>query len=71
MSQPGWKAEVIAAGETRWSGNGLVFGSPEEAEDYVADLKRRWTLVVQTRVVPADEEPNYRLVNGQAVRIEA
>lgn len=66
----GFKAEVIADSSGKWAGNALVFPSESEAEIYVSDLALRWTLVRDTRVVPTDEKPNYRIENGVAVRIE-
>jgi hypothetical protein len=53
-----WKAEVIADSSGTWAGNGLVFATREEAELYVADLARRWTLVRETRVVETDAPVN-------------
>jgi hypothetical protein len=58
-------AEVIADSGGKWAGNALRFATREEAEIYVADLARRWTLVTDTRVVEWPEEPaNYEIVDG-------
>lgn len=65
-----FKAEVIADSSGKWVGNALVFGTEEEAVDYVADLRSRWMLVRETRVVQTDEAPNYTFVGGTAKRIE-
>jgi hypothetical protein len=46
-----WRPEVIADSDGKWCGNAIRFATKEEAEVYVADLKRRWTLVTDTRVV--------------------
>lgn len=54
-----WKPEVIADSSGQWSGNALRFATKEEAEGNVADLKRRWTLVTDTRVIESDEPVNY------------
>jgi len=67
-----YKAEVIADSSGKWAGNALVFATREEAEAYVADLARRWTLVRDTRVVETGETPNYVLdvATGRATRLE-
>jgi hypothetical protein len=51
VSMSSWRPEVIADSDGKWCGNAIRFGTKEEAEVYVADLKRRWTLVTDTRVV--------------------
>lgn len=56
-----FKAEVIADSSGKWAGNALVFATEAEAEAYVLDLARRWTLVRETRTVSTDEAPNYHL----------
>lgn len=65
-----YKAEVIADSSGEWTGNGLVFATPEEAEAYVRDLQWRWTAVRETRVVEADQPVNYRWTDGGAEPIE-
>lgn len=55
-----FKAEVIADNSGKWTPNGLVFATAEEAEHYVRNLMWRWTLVRDTRVVPSDETVNAR-----------
>lgn len=59
-----WAAEVIADSSGKWSGNGLRFETQNEAEVYVVDLARRWTLVTETRVVESDEPVNRKIVDG-------
>jgi hypothetical protein len=59
-----WKAEVIADSSGEFVGNGLAFATKEEAELYVADLARRWTLVRDTRVIESDAPVNYKIVDG-------
>lgn len=53
-----FRAEVNI-GEPHWVANALTFATEDEAEAYVLDVKRRWTLVRDTRVVhvstPLDE----------------
>jgi hypothetical protein len=66
-----YKAEVIADSSGNWAGNALVFATEAEAEAYVLDLARRWTLVRETRTVETDEAPNYELdvATGVATRL--
>jgi len=40
-----------------FAGNGLRFETKEECDDYVQDLARRWTSVVETRSVEFEEDP--------------
>jgi hypothetical protein len=56
MPEPrSWKPEVIADDSGKWAGNTLRFATRSEAEAWVQDLKRRWVLVHDTRVVPSDD----------------
>jgi hypothetical protein len=56
MPEPrSWKPEVIADDSGKWAGNAARFATREQAEAWVQDLKRRWTLVRDTRVVPSDD----------------
>ena len=50
-----YKPEVIADGSGKWSSNALRFATRGEAAEYVWNLKSRWTLVTQTRVVESDD----------------
>jgi hypothetical protein len=43
-----------------WVGNALRFPTKEEAQDNADNLKGKWFAVMETRVDPSDEEPNYR-----------
>jgi len=52
-----FKPEVIADGSGKWAGNALRFATRKEAEDWVADLALRWTLVRETRVIETPDEP--------------
>jgi hypothetical protein len=52
-----WTVEVEVEGE--WVGNGLVFATNKEAEDYGRDLHRRWTMAKDWKVVLTDAEVNY------------
>jgi len=66
-----YAVEIVAYGEPgHWSRSGLRFGTPTEAEAYGRDLSRRWTLVVDTRVVESEEPPNYQLL-GQKTEARA
>ena len=56
MTEPrSWKPEVIADDSGKWAGNAVRFATREQAEAWVQDLKRRWTLVRDTRVVPSGD----------------
>lgn len=55
-----WKGEVIADNSGTWCSNALRFPTRLEAEQNVRDLERRWMLVLDTRVVPTMDLPNYR-----------
>lgn len=56
--------EVIADSSGKWTANAVRFATREEAQTYVTDLKWRWTLVTDTRVVESDDPVNYRIVDG-------
>ena len=55
-----YRPEVIADSSGQWCPNGLRFATKAEAELNVADLKDRWYMVRETRVMESDDEPNYR-----------
>ncbi len=57
-----FKGEVIADGSGVWVGNALVFNTEQEAHAYVTNLRARWWLVTNTRVVPAADNA---IVNAQ------
>jgi hypothetical protein len=63
-----WKSEVVVDSTWTWHGNALRFATKAEAEQYVADLAQRWTLVTDTRVVESNGPVNYRINNN---RLEA
>lgn len=65
-----WKPEVIADSSGKWVGNALRFATKEEAEANVANLKARWMMVVDTRVVECEDPVNYRWVDGVLVDVE-
>jgi hypothetical protein len=64
-----FKAEVIADDSGKFVGNALVFETREEAEDYARDLRSRWILVREWRVVETDEPVTYTFTTGYASRI--
>jgi hypothetical protein len=61
--------EVIADSSGKWAGNALRFETYGEAELWVADLERRWTLVRDTRVVESDEPVNAKVEDGTFVML--
>ena len=70
MKPTSYKAEVIADNSGKFCGNGLRFATAAEAEEYVQDLKWRWILVRETRVVESDDPVNYAWRDGQSIRLE-
>lgn len=70
MNYPSYAAEVVADSSGEFCGNALRFATREEAEVYVADLKRRWTLVTSTRVVRSDDPVTHEIVDGVMRRLE-
>jgi hypothetical protein len=70
LPDPNSYAPEVIADSSGWSGNALRFPTAEEAEEWVQDLSRRWLLVQETRVVASDDPPNYKLVNGEVIRIK-
>ena len=65
-----YKPEVVDDNSGKWAGNGLRFATREEAEANVRDLRARWLLVTDTRVVESDDPVNYRWIDGQLVAVE-
>jgi hypothetical protein len=62
--------EVTTDHSGKFYGNGLRFKTREEAELNVQDLKSRWLLVIDTRVVPSNDPPNYRWSGNGLSRIK-
>jgi hypothetical protein len=60
-----WKPEVIADSSGKWAGNALRFATKEEAEANVANLKDRWIMVRETRVIEVEDPVNSAWVDGQ------
>jgi hypothetical protein len=50
-----YKVEVIADNSGKWCGNARRFNTELEATEYAVNLKWRWTLVREWRVVPAED----------------
>ncbi|AZO48068.1 hypothetical protein [Mesorhizobium sp. M4B.F.Ca.ET.058.02.1.1] len=66
-----WKPEVFVEG--KWSRNGLVFATKEEAEANAKDLMWRWTMVQDSRAAESTDPVNYTYIGGElkAVQQEA
>lgn len=63
-----WKPEVKTINDDdKFYGNALRFETKEEAEKNVADLRSRWLLVTETRVVESDEPVNYKWIEGKGL----
>lgn len=59
-----WKPEVFV--ENKWSRNGLVFATKEEAEDNAKELMYRWVSVCDSRAVEVSDAEfpvNYQWIN--------
>ena len=69
MTAISWKAEVIADNSGKWVGNMLRFATADEAATYVADLSMRWMLVRATRVVESEDPVNYRIRDGEVMKV--
>lgn len=54
-----WKPEVLVDGS--WGGNSLVFATEEEAIAWGKDRLMRWTVPTDSRAVPTNEPPNYKI----------
>jgi len=65
-----WKPEVLADSSGVWSGNAIRLETMEEALEYVKDLKRRWTLVTDTRVVECSDEVSHRWKDGKLTPVD-
>ncbi len=67
-----WKPEVQIIGEPddKWSRNGLVFATREEAEASARNLMSRWFMVWDTRATESDEAVNYRWTDKGLVAVE-
>jgi hypothetical protein len=66
--QMSWKPEVFVQG--KWSRNGLVFATEQEAADSARNLMYRWILVEDSRAVEVDEPVNYRWRDGQLEHVK-
>ena len=55
-----WKSEVVViGGKGKWVGGALRFATKEEALANVEDLRRRWTVVIDTRVTESEDPVNH------------
>lgn len=66
-----FKPEVIADSSGQWSSNSLRFATEAEAYANVQNLAAKWFSVREYRVVPSDDEPNYRWINGELQEIKS
>jgi hypothetical protein len=65
-----WEPQVIADDSGEFVGNALRFASQLEAETYVSDLRRRWILVRETRVVESPDPVNHQIKDGVLSAVE-
>jgi hypothetical protein len=57
--------QVTTGSDPKFYGNSLRFATREEAEANVANLRDRWMLVNETRVVESTDPVNYAWVDGK------
>lgn len=62
-----WKPEVFVEG--KWSRNGLVFATEQEAKDNASDLLNRWYVPTDSRAVEVDEPVNYSYIDHRLVPV--
>lgn len=62
--------QVIADRSGKFCGNMLRFATEAEAQANVKDLKRRWMLVTETRVVESEDPVNAAWVDGRVVDVD-
>ena len=65
-----FKAEVRTGSDPKYYSNAVRFKTKNEADRYGTDLAFRWTAVADLRIVPSDEDVNYKLINDELVRLE-
>jgi len=65
-----WCPQVLADSTGVWSGNAIRLETREEAMEYVKDLKRRWVLVTETRVVECQDEVSHRWKDGRLTPVD-
>jgi len=58
-----FKPEVVCDSTGKFYDNGLRFATKEEAEKNVEDLRCRWMMVMDTRIVESDDPVNYRWIH--------
>lgn len=66
-----WRPEVIADSSGKWAPNGMRFPTEAEAKGYAANLRARWVLVTDTRVVECDDPANYRWTDSRVEPINS
>jgi hypothetical protein len=59
-----YRPMVMVDGESKWVGNGLRFGTAEEAMQSARDTMGRWMLVTDVKVEESADPVNYRWVAG-------
>ena len=64
-----WAVEVVADASGQWVGNGVRLATHEEADAYGRDLRARWALLRDARVVEREEPASHRLQGTQLVAL--
>lgn len=61
MSGEKYRAEVAGRGEDTWSTNAMEYNTPEEAQEWLDNLKMRWFGYDMARVVPVSTPARERV----------
>jgi hypothetical protein len=69
--QVSYAPQVHTAGDKpgSFNGNALRFATTDEANTYLIDLMLRWTAVKEVRVVESEDPVNYKIENGELIRL--
>ncbi len=63
-----YKVGVKTSGDRDWASNAQRFPSEADAKAAGSDLFSRWMAVREWKVLPSDEPPNYRWVEGKGAQ---
>jgi hypothetical protein len=64
-----WKAEFRTGTDPKFYDNAIRLATRQEAEDYGADLHRRWTLVVEHHSVESSDPVSHTFHDGTLSRV--
>lgn len=64
-----WQPEVFV--ERKWTQNGLVFATEQEATGYASNLFMRWTMCEDSRAVEVDAPVTHTYVDGRLEKVKS